>query len=113
MNKPYSQGWLTAGAQEELWGSSGTYKKIKFDDLPQIDESNLDGSYSWLPAQLPYSYLPLTMRQVVANSASAELLKPHQLDAPGFHVPDSFMTFITKPELHQRIPTCTNCYLEL
>jgi hypothetical protein len=36
-----------------------------------------------------------------------------ELSQLGFELPDEFMTFITTSDLYSRIPTCTDCYLEL
>jgi hypothetical protein len=98
--------WITAGSNEKLWGDAGTYKTIPYAALPPIE--GLD-RFGWLEK---------------ADGAQYGMTFEHQEDPPldarvaeakkaGLTVPPEAVRFLSDPELHSKIPSCTACYFEL
>jgi hypothetical protein len=88
-----------------------TYSLFSYESLPPIRET-LDPEYQWLRSQ------PVKERSLAGGGYSSGE-KPDlgklsaiaaQLDAV---VPGSFTTFIASTELHERIRSCTDCYLDV
>jgi hypothetical protein len=102
----------------------------------------LDGSFDWLPpsnfgglafADTP-EWEPVTEHPrdstpeeqlLAAIFGPAPVRKPSrpgwgqlahltaQAEAEGSSIPTAMVTFLTTPDLHGRVPTCTDCYLQL
>jgi hypothetical protein len=108
---PFASGWYTAGTHPDLWEGDGTYSLIPETALPPIDLDRFDGSFSWLPP-LPQGDDPLDFEsraQSIANLERASL----EAAKRRFSIPSAFTRFMTTPELHRRVPTCTACYLDV
>ncbi|MBL9131089.1 MAG: hypothetical protein JNG86_07820, partial [Verrucomicrobiaceae bacterium] len=100
--------WITAGSSR-LWDTQGTYSSVSYDRLPKLPATEM--SFSWL-VSLPDRDYGSTLD---SDSNQLESLPSIQreLSQLGFALPDEFVTFVTTSDLYSRIPTCTDCYLEL
>lgn len=112
-SSPLPLGWYTPGSHQDFWSDEGTYALVPYDHLPRVDSTSFNGSFAWLQ-QSPIGgcdvldfddeYSP---QQADLASLAAEA---HRNGSP---LPDPFVTFLTNPDLHRRVPTCTACYLSL
>ena len=112
---PFALGWHTAGSHPEFWGEDGlhaTYTLIPYGDLPDLDRSRLDGSFAWLPA-LPEDDTALGFEDTSVSPADKVARLAQEAADRGVSFPASFVSFLTSPEIHARLPTCTACYLDL
>jgi hypothetical protein len=101
--------WVTAGANDQLWGPAGTYRTIAYDALPPVVP---DPTFAWLTAS------PAHQDGVRLHEDSDPVDEPLaarvvEARAAGLSVPPSFVSFMTQPRLHSRIPSCTACYFDL
>ncbi len=88
-----------------------TYSLFAYEDLPPIQEK-LDDDFQWLKSQ------PVKQDSLAegANSdgSKPDLGKLSKIDAQlDVELPKSFTTFIESAGLHQRIRSCTDCYLDV
>jgi len=109
-------GWYTSGTHDQLWGGElVTYQLIPSEALPPIDDDKLDGSFAWLPVR-PEGDSTLRFEEGL-SPAKANLARLPRLAEKarslGLSVPKPFVTFLQRPEIHGRVPTCTACYLDL
>jgi hypothetical protein len=111
---PLPLGWYTPGSHPDFWGDGGTYELIPYDHLPLVDSTSLNGSFGWLQEDVPIADCDILAfedeypaPQDVLASLAAEVHRN------GLSLPDGFAAFLTNPDLHRRIPTCTACYLSL
>jgi hypothetical protein len=107
--------WYTAGTNNDLWISEGTYTRVPYENLPPIDRSRHDGSFAWLPRSEEAYGLEYGL-----DGASDDAGIVAKLDAittlakrEGLVVPSPFRTFVSNREIHSSVPSCTACYLEL
>lgn len=100
--------WITAGSSR-LWGTNGTYSSIAYDRLPPLPLT--DTSFSWL-LSLPDRDYGSTLDSDENELEGLSSIQ-RELSQLGFELPDEFVTFVTTPDLYSRIPTCTDCHLEL
>ncbi len=88
-----------------------TYSLFSYEDLPPIQEK-LDGDFSWLRSQS-------LKKSSLAEGAYSDGSKPNLnklskiVTEAGVKLPRSFTYFIETVELHQRIRSCTDCYLDV
>jgi len=89
-----------------------TYSLFSYEDLPPIDAPT-DPSFTWLRTQPAYEHS--LADGCYTDGTAPDLVKPWStlLTQLTHDLPASFTTFIQTPELHQRICSCTECYLEL
>src|SRR5206468_10049943 len=107
-------GWYALGGNERLWGERSTYSTyslIPQVSLPALDPRQFDGSFAWL-SPLPSGDHCLDFQSPTPSLVNLERLTA-QAARHGFSIPRSFTTFITRPDLHRRVPTCTDCYLDI
>lgn len=112
LDSPFPLGWYTAGLKESFWWGGGTYSLIPYDQLPDLGRNDWDGSFRWLPPPHETD----TVLDVDEDSDGKRLdLGPLHREAQeaGLKIPDAFAAFLTTPEIHRRVPTCTACYLDL
>lgn len=109
-------GWFSPGGNRELWGDGGTYQPVPYDALPPLPK-RVGTDFAWLRvAPEPTDALSV----IDADDApSVEEFGPkievltaaaHSL---ALAVPPLLRPFMTEPELHGRVPTCTACYIDL
>ncbi len=100
--------WITAG-YSRLWGTKGTYSSVAYERLPSLPA--VDASFSWL-ASVPDRDYSSTLDSDENKLQSLPRIQ-EELSRLGFALPEDFVTFLGRQDIHGRIPTCTNCYLEL
>ena len=88
----------------------GTYSLFPYEDLPSVGEKP-DADFEWLRSQ------PVKEHSLFDGSypdgSQPDLSKLAGIASQsGIHLPESFITFINSPELHRRIRSCTDCYLD-
>jgi hypothetical protein len=88
-----------------------TYSLFAYEDLPPIHEK-LDGDFQWLKS------LPTQVRSLAegcySDGSKPDLNKLSTIVTPlSVDVPKPFTTFIQSTELHARIRSCTDCYLDV
>lgn len=86
--------------------------RISYGDLPPLNRTRHDGSFAWLPA-LPTGDYPLAFEDHSASPADKVQRLAEEVARGRLWLPESFVRFISQPEVHRRVPTCTSCYLEL
>ncbi len=105
--------WITAG-HSELWGCDSTYCTVPYSILPSVDEASDD--MRWLDNVSP------KLKRVIENtctldSGDNEIGNTEEVFAAvqrhGLNLPESFTRFLREPALQQKVPTCTDCILEL
>ncbi|WP_437673004.1 hypothetical protein [Sorangium sp. So ce131] len=114
LDSPFPVGWYTAGSHESFWGwgRGDTYTLIPYDQLPELGQDHRDGSFRWLPAP-PGRETVLDVHEE-SNGKRLDLGQLHrEAQQAGLRIPDAFAVFLTTPEIHRRVPTCTACYLDL
>ena len=88
-----------------------TYSLFSYEDLPPIHEK-LDSGFQWLKSQ-PAKVRSLTEGRY-SDGGKPDLNKLSTIVAPlGMDVPKPFTAFIQSTELHERIRSCTDCYLDV
>ncbi len=107
------KGWWSIelpGYRPHLRGFS-TYSPFSYEGLPPIREE-LDGNFDWLRKYPPQPYSMAEGGYAYGNALDLNKLSAivATLDAP---IPSPFLTFLHSVELHQRIRSCTDCYLEV
>ncbi|WAS90643.1 hypothetical protein [Nannocystis punicea] len=129
--------WYSGGAP---FGGDGTYGEYPLAKLPRIAVP-LRGTFAWLPPSADGG-LAYADRREYEPVATTEGLSPEQAllqaifgpppepapprpgwepltqlavdaSAVGLAVPPEMIAFLSRPELFERVPTCTACYLEL
>lgn len=137
MLRPMESTWYSPGA---LWGGTGTYVAHPLGDMPPL-EIELCGTFDWLTGS-DYGGLAFIERPEYApveddqsGTPEERLLRaitgppPERLPAQpgwwpladlasqaaarGLVLPNAMVTFLSRPDLHGRVPTCTACYLDL
>jgi hypothetical protein len=89
----------------------GTYSLFSYQDLPSIVE-NLDNSFEWLKAQSIKE--DSLFEGSYADGSKPDLRKLARIASEtDINLPESFVTFMNSTELHQRIRSCTDCYLDV
>lgn len=101
--------WITAGANKLWGGTKGTYSSVAYDWLPPLPLA--DPSFTWL-ASVPDRDYDCTLDSDDNQLESLTAIET-ELGRLGFRLPEDFSTFIRKPSIHERIPSCTACFLEL
>ena len=110
---PFHLGWYTCGNHPDFWGEGGsTYTLIPYTDLPPLDDVEGSGSFEWLPVPHPHDEVLAFEERTVSPSARLTRLA-EQASRERVSIPASFSTFVSEPRIHQRVPTCTACYLDL
>ncbi len=109
-------GWLSPGGNRDLWGATGTYQRVPYDALPPLPE-RLGVGLAWLRAA-PVPPDPLGVIDTDDPPSVAEFgPRLDRLSAEaqqvGLVVPPTLRPFMTDPELHGHVPTCTACYIDL
>jgi hypothetical protein len=110
---PLPTGWFLAGSHPELGADSyATYTFRPSEALPPLDSVRFDGSFSWLTVSSETDS-PLAFEEPIAE----QLRRRPRLEAVAAKrsvaIPGALWTFLARPELHGRVPTCTACYLDL
>lgn len=88
-----------------------TYSLFSYEDLPPL-QKQLDDDFQWLK--------PLAVKKhslaegCYSDGSKPDLGKLSEIMAQvDLKLPQSFLTFIASPELHERIRSCTDCYLDV
>ncbi len=88
-----------------------TYSLFAYEDLPPIWEK-LDDGFQWLKSQ-PAKVRSLT-EGCYSDGSKPDLTKLSAIVRRcSVNIPASFTTFIQSPDLHERIRSCTDCYLDV
>jgi hypothetical protein len=88
-----------------------TYSLFSYEDLPPIQRL-LDDEFCWLQA-LPAKEHSLA-EGCYPDGSEPDLTKlSHIMAQIEVQLPQSFLTFIETPQLHERIRSCTDCFLEV
>jgi hypothetical protein len=113
-DNPVPLGWYTPASHQDFWdtGRITTYVLISYRDLPPLNRSAHDGSFAWLPA-LPAGDYALAFEDCSPSPADKLRRLEQEVARARLWLPEGFVRFISQPELHRRVPTCTSCYLEL
>ena len=88
-----------------------TYTLFPYDDLPSINP-NIDNNFDWLSVHtakkhsLSENFYPPEEKPDL--SKITEFQKNLNLD-----LPDEFVLFLKRADLHTKVRSCTDCYLEL
>ncbi|MBV9868471.1 MAG: hypothetical protein JO316_24210 [Abitibacteriaceae bacterium] len=103
--------WFSELPGYRLHPRSSTYSLFSYEDLPPIPD-DLDAGFQWLHAQ------PVRKRSLIegmyADGIVPDLGKLERIiEETPVAVPDVFIYFIRSPELHRRIRSCTDCYLDV
>lgn len=105
--------WMTAG-HSELWNCRGTYCTVPYEYLPRLDRATND--LAWLDD------VSAQLRQVIDSTSTLDssdneignlesiLAQAREL---ALSVPESFVRFLRTPELQEKVPTCSACFLAL
>jgi hypothetical protein len=101
--------WMTV-SNSELWGDFGTYGAVPFGALPAIAAEGHDGSFAWLADVKADVKLGFETPYDVAARIDRLAFDAAPLNLA---LPNAFVTFMTTPRIHERVPTCTACYLDL
>ena len=88
----------------------GTYGRYSFRNLPTLP-LNLNGSFDWLE-DLPVNKHHIGVERENENVV-ALLRLLHACEEAGVQLPKLFIRFFERSELHQRIRSTTDCYLDL
>lgn len=88
-----------------------TYSLFPYEDLPPIRQ-DLDEEFRWLMSR------PIKERSLLegcySDGSKPDLNKLSKIaDQVSVNIPSAFSTFIQSTELHKRIRSCTDCYLDV
>jgi hypothetical protein len=110
-----SAGWFTAGTEEQLSGGESTYQLVPAEALPSMGAVTLDGSFGWLPEAQGTDATIHFEETISTSEANAERLGrlAERAVKLGLSIPEAFVTFVTRADVHGRVPSCTCCYLDL
>lgn len=98
--------WTTSG-HGSLWNSEGTYTEIPFSLLPTIPP--VDDSWNWLAQEDEVGYgIDWDDRE---GPRAFDFAK--SIGEFGFEVPEDIFEFLSNDELQLKVPSCTDCFLEL
>ena len=91
--------------------TKSTYSLFAYEDLPPIHEKP-DSDFQWLKSQ------PTKVRSLgegcYSDGSKPDLTKLSTIvTSVDVHAPASFLTFIQSLDLHERIRSCTDCYLDV
>lgn len=112
-DSPFPRGWYTAGSHPDFWGDlDGTYALIPYGDLPPLDHPGSGGSFDWLP-ESDADDTVLAFEDLTTSPAAKLARLAAQAADERLSLPDGFSRFISSPRIHERVPTCTACYLDL
>jgi hypothetical protein len=109
----FRRGWITAG-QGELWNCNSTYCTVPYSYLPSMPQATddlrwLDGVSAELRQLIETTSTLSSANNRIANLAAIiERAKHLRLK-----LPEPFVQFMRQPELQNKVPTCTACFLEL
>jgi hypothetical protein len=88
----------------------GTYGRYNFDRLPPVP-FKMHGDFAWLAPQQTFDHNIGNERASEVADALAQLQAAFaRLE---IHLPESFTRFMASPELHQRVRSNTDCFLDL
>jgi hypothetical protein len=114
--------WMSPGSHD-LWGRpeprGRMYKSVPYEVLPALPLPTSSDPFAWLRLAPTRSVreqlkvgldganrLPRPVARMVEEIAAAAKRE-------GLTVPSSYVTFMNDASLHERIPTCTGCYLDV
>lgn len=80
-----------------------TYGKFPFPGQPPLPVSRFDGRFRWLRAA------PV-VTEVAEDDPRDWEERLHVVSAEGYEVPESLAWLLPDADLHQRLPSCTDCY---
>ena len=89
----------------------GTYRAFATEDLPGI-ERPLDDRFEWLREESRVEGSLAERTSHATRSATAENLRD-LLSATSVSIPHAFEAFVGLDDLHSRVRSCTDCYLDL
>jgi hypothetical protein len=91
--------------------NGGTYSLFSYEDLPPV-VGKPDNNFEWLKAQPVKD--PSLFESCYPDGSRPDLNKLTSIAAQaGISLPESFATFINSTELHKRVRSCTDCYLDV
>jgi hypothetical protein len=110
------RGWFSPGRNRSLWGEGSTYQRVPYEELPPLPKRPGD-ELAWLRA----TSVPSDPLDVIDTDdpPSVEEFGPKidlltaEAKKLGFTVPPMLRPFMTDPDLHGHVPTCTACYIDL
>src|SRR4051812_19487767 len=109
-DSPFRPSWWgigLEGAGVDARPDVGTYGRYEFQDLPPVPFP-MTGDFAWLAAQ------PVQQEWAIGGGPVAELPPlVTACDQLGLSLPPAFLTFLSTPDLHRRIRSCTACYLDV
>lgn len=100
--------WITAGSSE-LWDCPGTYGLVPYELLPNLQ--HVDADFSWLQ-NAPDRSFDSTLSRFRIDLAHMDRILQHAHTLQ-LQLPRAFVRFMRNSQLHRRVPTCTNCGLDL
>jgi hypothetical protein len=90
---------------------AATYSLFDYESLPPIQQ-NLDENFHWLKSE-PIKQ-PSLAEGTYPDGSEPDLSKLSKIIAQiDIELPQAFTTFINSKELHHRIRSCTDCYLDV
>jgi hypothetical protein len=90
---------------------SGTYSLFSYKDLPSVAEK-LDDNFEWLKSESIKEHS--LFESCYPDGSKPDLSKLISISAQaGISLPKPFTTFINSTELHKRVRSCTDCYLDV
>ena len=104
----FKREWVTSGTNE-LRETKDTYLSVAFDRLPSVP--SLDSEFLWL-SQFPdrgYECSLYSKDNAIGHFSRLEA----ENSVLGFAFPVDFRLLMCRPDLQERVPSCTACYLEL
>jgi len=112
-NTIFRRAWMTAG-HSDLWNCQATYCTVPYEDLPRLSRATDD--LAWLDHTSPELCRIITATSTL-NSSDNQLANLEAIAAKAkslaLDLPQPFLRFLQAPELQDKIPTCTACFLAL
>lgn len=108
---PFQPGWYSFGLGKYR-PCKGTYCFFPYESIPPIPASYFKGKLHWL-VPLDHDMRRSSLR--AEHELSIDELQEATTSArqSGLCLPDTFLQLMTSPELQNRIPSCTACYIDL
>ena len=104
------KGWWSFDLPDYRPGES-TYTLFPYDELPPID-SSIDDDFAWLSGQSTKEHS--LSENAYPTGEKPDLSKITDLEKNlKLNLPSEFVLFMKETDLHAKIRSCTDCYLEL
>jgi hypothetical protein len=106
---PFRRAWITAG-HSDLWKCQGTYCTVPYEYLPRLSRATDD--LGWLDDVSPGFDEAITLHSSDNDLGNLEGLVA-EAKSLALALPEPFLRFIRTPDLQDKVPTCTACFLAL